>query len=205
MNDYQVEQLTAWSQVKAQLDRLEPSALSGLKSEIAGYLEFRRRVDTFLKQNFNHHCTLACYRNQRSVCCSKDGIIVFWADVVVNALCSDPEEMDKIATSIQHPLKTFKCIFLGHQGCQWRVRPLVCAMFLCPEVLHTVMDVAADLGSKWAAFQSEAKLFRWPDRPVLFDLLERYFIDRGCRSSLMYLNTSPGLLRIKQQAGLMGS
>jgi hypothetical protein len=47
------------------------------------------------------------------------------------------------------------------------------------------------------------KSFRWPDRPVLFDQLEQVFMAVGCRSPLMYINTSPGLLRIKQKAGLL--
>jgi hypothetical protein len=44
------------------------------------------------------------------------------------------------------------------------------------------------------------KHFRWPDRPVLFDDLEKYFMAAGYSSPLMYLNNSPGLLRVKELA-----
>ncbi|CAB1071247.1 hypothetical protein D1AOALGA4SA_1164 [Olavius algarvensis Delta 1 endosymbiont] len=50
--------------------------------------------------------------------------------------------------------------------------------------------------------EAERQHFTWPDRPVLFDDLESYFLKTGCRSPLMYLHNSPGLLRIKQKAGL---
>ena len=49
----------------------------------------------------------------------------------------------------------------------------------------------------------QEKSFKWPDRPVLFDDLEKLFLDLGCHSTLMHLNLSPGLLRIKKRAGLI--
>jgi hypothetical protein len=203
MNDFQIEQLNALSQARVGIDRLDPSALSELRFEIAEYRDFRGRVDNFLKRHFSDRCTLACYQNHRSACCAKDGIIVFWADVVINALCSDREEMAAIAAAIQHPLNPHRCVFLGAEGCKWRIRPLVCAMFLCDEVHQTVIGGDNDLGPQWESLQYEAKGFRWPDRPVLFDFLERRFMERGCQSSLMYLNNSPGLLRVKRLAGLI--
>ena len=33
-------------------------------------------------------------------------------------------------------------------------------------------------------------------------MIENYFIAAGCSSSLMYLHNSPGLLRVKRQAGI---
>jgi len=51
--------------------------------------------------------------------------------------------------------------------------------------------------------EQESRRFKWPDRPVLFDTLEKLFLDAGFHSPLMYLHTSPGLLRVKQQAGLV--
>ena len=50
------------------------------------------------------------------------------------------------------------------------------------------------------ALAQERKRFTWPDRPVLFDDLEQYFMDAGCTSPHMYLHNSPGLLRVKQMA-----
>jgi hypothetical protein len=49
----------------------------------------------------------------------------------------------------------------------------------------------------------QEKKYKWPDRPVLFDHLEKVFLDMGYRSSLMHLNLSPGLLRVKRAAGLI--
>ncbi len=200
MNDYQIEQLTALGQVKAALGSLTGAALSELRAQAAEYLEFRRRVDTFLARHFGGYCTLACYQNQRSACCSKDGIIVFWADVVVNALHSHPGELDAIQTSIRQPFYPHKCIFLAQNGCLWRVRPLLCTMFLCDGVYQSVLGANLDLQRQWEALLAESKTFRWPDRPVMFDALERFFMDLGCRSTLMHLHTSPGLLRVKRLA-----
>ena len=36
---------------------------------------------------------------------------------------------------------------------------------------------------------------------MLFDDIEEWFLAAGYRSPLMYINTSPGLLRIKRRAG----
>jgi hypothetical protein len=49
-------------------------------------------------------------------------------------------------------------------------------------------------------FKQREKHYRWPDRPVLFDDLEKYFMAAGYSSPLMYLNNSPGLLRVKELA-----
>ena len=54
----------------------------------------------------------------------------------------------------------------------------------------------------WEELLRVRKRFTWPDRPVLFDHLEKVFLDLGYRSTLMHLNLSPGLLRIKRNAGL---
>ncbi|MGD2030721.1 MAG: hypothetical protein PVG86_12380, partial [Desulfobacterales bacterium] len=52
----------------------------------------------------------------------------------------------------------------------------------------------------WNELKQRKKIYTWPDRPVLFDDLERYFMNAGYSSPLMYLHNSPGLLRIKKQA-----
>lgn len=128
---------------------------------------------------------------------------MFWADVAINAFCSESHHIDKLANAIQNPHYDTKCIFLGETGCRFQVRPLVCAMFLCDSVMTEVFSEEGDpLRHHWQGLQDQAKQFRWPDRPVLFDWLETRFMALGCRSSLMHINTSPGLLRIKQQAGL---
>ncbi len=77
----------------------------------------------------------------------------------------------------------------------------MCAMFLCDQVQQEVFPGERACEKRWDELKHRAQAFRWPDRPVvLFDRLETIFMERGCRSSLMYINTSPGLLRIKRQA-----
>jgi len=203
LNDYQSEQWDALTQVRKALDGLTPVALQEVRLAIEPYLAFRSRVDRFLTDHFSDQCTQSCYENRRSACCSKDGILMFWADVAVNAVCSQPVQLEDVATAIHNPHYPDKCIFLGAQGCRFQVRPLVCAMFLCEQVTAQVFSGAEESRlTQWQDFQQEAKQFRWPDRPVLFDWLETRFMALGCHSSLMHINTSPGLLRIKRRAGL---
>jgi hypothetical protein len=78
-------------------------------------------------------------------------------------------------------------------------------MFLCDQAQQRVFEAQTDLQSRWEQFKQDKQRFTWPDRRVLFDDLESFFIQRGCTSALMYLHNSPGLLRVKKQAGLIGS
>jgi len=80
----------------------------------------------------------------------------------------------------------------------WRVKPIVCEMFLCEQAKKEVFREKAWAEDAWEELKQRKKLYTWPDRPVLFDDLERYFMDAGYSSPLMYLHNSPGLLRVKQ-------
>jgi hypothetical protein len=196
MNAYQAEQLDALNQITNRIELLR-----SLQDEaIRPYLSFRRQLDEFSKRHFAAFCNRACFESRTSACCSKDGIITFWADVVINVAEADKHQIDDLFTAIENPLFAEKCIYLGENGCRWQVRPLGCALFLCDKVQEAVLARSPDLHRQWEAYRSTAKTFRWPDRPVLFDHLEQVFLDAGCRSPLMYINTSPGLLHIKQQA-----
>lgn len=199
MNDYQREQWDALSLIMSRISLLDPTQRGGLQQRIAPYLDFRQRVDRFLSTHFGAHCTQSCFSNHLSACCSKDGIITFWADGVINALAASAAQMEDLFQALQKPHHPRKCTYLGPAGCRWQVRPLMCAMFLCDPVQTRVFEGHKDTEADWAALQQEAKGYRWPDRPVLFDWLETYFMDMGCRSPLMYINHSPGLLRIKRQ------
>ena len=75
-------------------------------------------------------------------------------------------------------------------------------MFLCDQSQSEVFDDKTIAREKWEHFRKLEKKFKWPDRPVLFDYLESYFIKAGFKSSLMYFHNSPGLMRIKKLAGL---
>jgi hypothetical protein len=202
VNAYQKEQVDALIQVRRHLTTLPEQQLTQLRAAIEPYLYFRRELDLFLNDHFKAVCTTACYQDRRSACCSKDGIITFFADHVINALAGGTDQLGSMERCLLQENTSTKCVYLTARGCCWRVRPLVCAMFLCDSAQAAVFQVNQEAESHWQRLQIAAKHFRWPDRPVLFDALELAFIDAGYHSSLMYLNFSPGLLRIKQRAGL---
>jgi hypothetical protein len=75
-------------------------------------------------------------------------------------------------------------------------------MFLCDRAMSAVLQIDPEAEKAWASLRRQEKSFKWPDRAVLFDYLEKAFLDMGFQSTLMHLNLSPGLLRIKKKAGL---
>lgn len=203
MNEYQQEQLDTVKMVRQGLLRLGDAKRRELTKSMHDYMQFRRSVDTFLDRHFSEVCTQTCYLSRTSACCSKDGIITFFADTVVNALHSTSAQLDRLETMLSKVNGGHRCVYLGSHGCRWTVRPVVCAMFLCDRAMAAVFNDMPEAKQVWASFRQQEKSFKWPDRPVLFDHLENVFLDLGYRSTLMHLNFSPGLLRIKKTAGLI--
>jgi hypothetical protein len=201
MNDYQTEQWNAQNLALEAISRLQRTEKDLLLEKIHPYTEYRRTADLFLSDHFGAHCTRNCYENRLSACCSKDGIITFWADIVINALLSVPEQLKDWAAALSQPAFAHKCTYLGPSGCRWRVRPLMCVLFLCDEVMSRVFAGDNSPRTDWEAIRKQADDFRWPDKPVLFDWLEAFFMQRGVHSPLMYIHQSPGLRRVKQKAG----
>ncbi len=199
MNSYQKEQSETLSMVQLHLNTLSFSEKKELKTSVADYLSFRDEVDSFLSEHFGKVCNQKCYENKLSACCSREGIITFFGDVVINALISQDEEIELLQSVLQRPNNGFKCIYLGNRGCMWRIKPIVCEMFLCEQSKKEVFEEKPWARQVWEELKLREKLYTWPDRPVLFDALERYFLDAGYSSPLMYLHNSPGLLRIKEQ------
>ena len=106
--------------------------------------------------------------------------------------------------SILHKPNTgFKCVYLTESGCRWKVKPIVCEMFLCDTAKETVLAQNPQTKRQWDLIEEKRRQYTWPDQPVLFDKLEELFVEAGYRSPLMYLHNSPGLLRVKQKAGLI--
>jgi hypothetical protein len=202
MNDYQFEQLEALSLVRMHLKVQPRGERDKLRQMAADYLEFRRRVDRFLETYFGSMCDQTCYQSRLSACCSREGIITFFADVVINQLFSAEAEIDGLASALREDTSGFKCVYLGCAGCRWRIKPIVCQMFLCEPAKAKVFRQHPPAESEWLELERQRKKFTWPDRPVLFDVLEKYFIAMGCSSPLMYMHQSPGLLRVKQKAGI---
>ena len=202
-NTYHHEQLQTLQLVRKYLDSLTPQAYT-LKDTLTDYLAFRNDLDHFLTRHFNDICSENCFRSRLSACCSREGIVAFFADVLVNAVMSNDEQLDRIESVLSQANTGFKCVFLGDEGCLWQITPIVCAMFLCDSARDKVFDGKEELRQCWEALEAQKKRFTWPDRPVLFDDLEALFSDAGLHSPLMYLHDSPGLLRVKKLAGLDG-
>jgi hypothetical protein len=202
MSEYQFEQLETLSLARLYLKALPGGEKDKLRLMAADYLEFRRRVDRFLETYFGSVCDQSCYQSRLSACCSREGIITFFADVVINLLFSNDDEIDGLTSALQRESEGFKCVYLGSAGCLWRIKPIVCQMFLCELAKARVFRQHPEAEAEWLELDRQRKKFTWPDRPVLFDMLEKYFIAMGCSSPLMYMHQSPGLLRVKQKAGI---
>jgi len=200
MSDYNREQLEAILLVRDHLETLEPLEKARLKKRISRYLRFRDDVDQFLQHHFADLCTKKCYQDNYSACCNRDGITTFFADILINVLESSQDEIDRLVKVLSLPNRDMKCVYLGQEGCLWRVQPIVCEMFLCEHARKAVFGSDPRVLKEWQGLQRREKKYTWPDRPVLFDGLEAYFIRAGHTSSLMYLHNSPGLLRVKHLA-----
>ena len=185
--------------VRHYLAQISEADREALKESLNDYLVFRDAVDAFQENYFRDICNRKCYQSKLSACCSKDGIIAFFADVIINALMADPAALDRLQGVLTRPHEGFKCVFLGPAGCLWRIKPIVCEMFLCDVAENAVLKPNPVARNRWDALVRQKKLYTWPDRPVLFDTLEQICIDAGYDSTLMFLHNSPGLLRVKRQ------
>lgn len=203
MNEYQQEQLDALKIVRLGLSQIGDRKRMALIETIRAYMQFRQSVDRFLNRYFGDVCNRTCYQSRTSACCAKDSIITFFADTVVNALQATPGQLDRLEEVLNRVNGGHRCVYLGSHGCTWTVRPVVCAMFLCDRAMEEVFRANPEAKKAWELLRRQEKSFKWPDRPVLFDHLEKAFLDLGYPSTLMHLNFSPGLLRIKKNAGLI--
>lgn len=197
---YHEEQLDAILMVAEHLGAPESRIRRELRDMAAGYLSFRSEADDFLSENFSDTCNEKCYRSNLSACCSREGIITFFADVAINLLVSVHEEISALRAVLEKENRGFKCVYLGNKGCLWRVKPVVCEMFLCDTAKNKVFCRKTGLIQEWNTLKKKEKSFTWPDKPVLFDKIESYFKAAGYSSSLMYMHNSPGLLRVKKLA-----
>ena len=125
MSSYQKEQAETLSLVRRHFTTLSAQERQGLESEVSDYLSFRDEVDAFLCEHFSNICTIKCYQNKVSACCSREGIITFFGDLVVNVLVSTYTEINELMMVLQKLNRGFKCIYLGNNGCMWRIKPTV--------------------------------------------------------------------------------
>jgi len=148
--------------------------------------------------NFGRLCTQNCYEKKLSACCNREGVITFFADLVINALVSEKKLLDLMLIRLQKGNTGYKCVYLDKSGCIWQLKPIVCEMFLCESAKKNVFKKKPRARETLEKLKLQEKSFKWPDKPVLFDDIETFFLDSGYSSPLMYFHNSPGLLRIKQ-------
>jgi hypothetical protein len=201
MNPNELEQIDANRILTNALRGLSEAQHDYLKRSISDYLKFRQTVAAFLTRHFQQMCTQKCFQSRLSACCTRDGIVIFWADLVVNALISSAKQLSQLQRMLHdNNAQTNKCIYLDPAGCCWQIKPIVCEMFLCRAAEEKILQPSPQLSRQWSALQRQRKRFTWPDRVVLFDSLEKWFIDRGIEAPLMHCHQSPGLLRVKRLA-----
>lgn len=202
MSEYNQQQKEAILIVRQYLSQLPDSKLRWLKQRIKSYLQFRKVVAAFQNEYFADICSEKCFTSRTSACCGREGIITFFADVVINLLLSTSREIDTLLEILEGDTGGFNCVYLNESGCLWRCKPIVCEMFLCAHAKNLVLADNQRLASQWEGFCRRERLYTWPTRPVLFDELEVVFLNAGFDSPLMYLHKSPGLLRLKAKHGL---
>ena len=198
-NEYNRDQIEAFAMVRQYLRAFSRSRISQIKQWIKPYLRFRDDVADFQRQYFSEICTQKCFTSQTSACCNREGIATFFADVVINVLLSSDREVDALLDILSWDRGGFKCIYLTEDGCLWRLKPIVCEMFLCKHAKDAVLENNDVLGTQWKKFRRRERRYTWPSRPVLFDKLEELFIQGDFDSPLMYFHHGPGLLRVKNR------
>lgn len=202
MNDYNREQLATFQAVSQACLRLTSIEREALIIRLAPYLVFRRDLDELHHGHVESTCRTACYETGLSACCGFESIITFFADHVITCLLSEPSDMRVIFERLEQPNRSRSCVYLAEHGCMWKVRPIACAMFFCESIKSKILRETPAVFAAWEDLQRREKGFTLPDRPVLFDDLEAYFIERGVSSPHMHFHNSPGLLRMKARHGL---
>ena len=130
-SEYNRDQIEAFAMVRQYLGSLSRSRISQIKQWIKPYLRFRDDVADFQRQHFSEICTQKCFTSQTSACCNREGIATFFADMVINVLLSSDREVDALLDILSQDRGGFKCVYLTENGCLWRLKPIICDMFLC--------------------------------------------------------------------------
>ena len=196
---YNKEQLDAIKIIREHLDACQNFEIESLKARLKTYLAFRRQTAEFQDRHMSEICNHNCFTSWTSACCGREGIMTFFADVVINILLSSKEEIETLTQTLISDIGGTKCVYLSNEkGCLWHLKPIVCEMFLCDQAKKTVLETDDQLKLEWEKLRKKEKDFTWPDKPVLFDEIEEIFINAGLDSPLMYFHKSPGLLRVKK-------
>jgi hypothetical protein len=200
LSKYNRDQIEAISMVHDYLGSLNYQEISTLRSKIKAYLEFRKEVDEFQERYFSEICTNQCFESRYSACCNLEAVAIFFADVVINVLLSSDKKIHQLLEALWRGSQGFECVYLGNGGCLWNLKPIACEMFLCEDAKREVFGKDDSALRQWEYLRLREKSYTWPDRPVLFDEIEEYFVKRGFSSDIMYFHKGPGLLRVKYLA-----
>lgn len=201
--EYNLEQFDAYMTLKAFFDKASADEIAELNIMIAPYLEFRAKASEFLTKSCAEVCGNICFKTGLSDCCMHEGIITFFADWIVNWLVSSKEEIETLFKALFYPLRNDKCVYLGPSGCLWKIKPMNCETFVCKKARAEIFANDSDAERVYEEILTKKKTFSYPDRPVLFDDIEKYFIARGVDSETMYFHKGAGLLMIKRKAGVI--
>ena len=202
VSEYHRDQWHSFKAIEKACRGLLHGELEKLQRSLESYLQFRRTLDGFQEQFFGAFCRTTCYESKLSACCGFESIFTFFADQVITFLLSTPEELEALLHKLEKLNHTGRCVYLGESGCIWRVRPISCAMFVCEQAKQHAFSEEPDTEAAWEKLREAEKTYTYPIQPVLFDDLERIFLDLGVDSPHMYFHKSPGLLRVKARSGL---
>ncbi len=203
MSEYNRDQWISFHAIDEALRSMPSDHRESLRRRLEPYLAFREEVDRFQEKYFSELCERWCYANRRSACCGFESIFTFFADQVIAWVLAGDAERSRMLRALERPFRKDRCVYLGPKGCLWPLRPISCALFYCPEAKEEVFRQWPEARITWEELRKEEKRFTWPDRPVLFDEIERCFRERGVDSPHMYFHKSPGLLLVKKKAGLI--
>jgi hypothetical protein len=202
VSEYNLDQWTSFKAIEKACRGLPESELEKLKESLDSYLQFRNALDEYQRRHFAAFCQATCFENKFSACCGFESIFTFFADQIISFLLSTPEELEALLRKLEQVNRTERCVYLGESGCMWRISPISCAMFLCEQAKRTVFGEDRGVEAMWEQLRMQEKEYTLPTKPVLFDDLERYFINLGVDSPHMYFHKSAGLLRLKARFGL---
>lgn len=192
--EYNREQVRSFHAIRTALADMDSTRLGALRELIEPYLAFRRDLDDFHARHIVGLCDKACFKTGVSACCGFESIFTYFADQVIAWLVSSERERNDLLRVLARPNSTMHCVYLGTRGCIWKTSPISCAMFLCEQAKRVV---AANGAENWARLQRREKDFTRPDKPILFDDIERIFMEAGVTSPHMYCHRLPGLLKLK--------
>lgn len=201
-SDYNRRQEEVLLVVRDHLARIPDPERQSLRKSLQPYLEFRDETARFQEEHLSAACTLRCFHDGTSACCGREGILTFFADVVINLLLSTDEEADLLLSRLLDDKGGPNCVYLGENGCAWKLKPITCEMFLCDHAKEELSGGDGSRGRRWKELRGREKIYTYPDRPVLFDGLEKLFLDAGIENAMMYCHKSPGLLLLKKRHGV---